>query len=162
MSAFFENECGYEAPFPLEEVYHSSVEAVLKEFNCPFETQTGLTLLSKEGIKELNREYRGIDKVTDVLSFPLLNFPVPGDFSGIKEDDPASFDPENKELLLGDIAICMERAEEQAEEYGHSLKREYAFLITHSVLHLLGFDHESKEDEEIMIGYQKKILKDTN
>ncbi len=162
MSAFFENECGYEAPFSLEEVYRSSVDAVLKEFNCPFKTQTGLTLLSGERIRELNREYRGIDKVTDVLSFPLLTFNEPGDFSSIREDDPGSFDPENNELLLGDIAICMERAEEQAAEYGHSLKREYAFLITHSVLHLLGFDHESEEEEEIMISYQKKILKITD
>ena len=96
-----------------------------------------------EEIQRLNANYRGIDRVTDVLTFPAW------------EGDAILCPPDG---YLGDIAICYERAEEQAEEYGHSLERELAFLSVHGSLHLLGFDHMKQEDEKLMLGKQDEIL----
>lgn len=107
-----------------------------------------LTLVDNEGIRELNRTYRNKDAATDVLSFPLYDFaagekPIPGE-----------------RAELGDIVLSLERAQEQAEELGHSREREAAFLCVHSVLHLLGYDHErSPEDEEEMCRRQREIMK---
>lgn len=95
--------------------------------------EISLTFVSKEEIKELNNQYRGIDRPTDVLSFPLVE-----DFDVIGPDD---------EYMLGDVVICLEKAREQAEEYGHSERREIVYLFVHSVCHLLGFDH-MEEDEK--------------
>ena len=90
-----------------------------------------------------NKEFREIDRPTDVLSFPMLEYDVPGDFSQIENQTEDCFNPDTGEILLGDIIISLERAKEQAEEYGHSYRREVAFLLTHSLFHLLGYDHEN-------------------
>ena len=109
--------------------------------------EVSVTLVDNEGIRELNREHRDIDRETDVLSFPL------GD------DDGYEVDPDNDAIMLGDIVISLEKAAQQAEEYGHSYRREVAFLITHSLFHLLGYDHvNSEEEEKIMFGKQEKVL----
>ena len=97
-------------------------------------------------IHNLNRDYRGVDRETDVISFAL-------------EDDD-TFNPE--ERILGDIYISIDKAKEQSESYGHSLKRELCFLAVHGFLHLLGYDHMEKEDEEIMFSLQEEILKEMN
>ena len=159
MTFSFEDETGKYDSFPCSEIFSEVAKTVLKEEHCPFEAEVSLTLTSKESIRELNKEHRGIDKVTDVLSFPLTEFASPADFSGLDPDSFDSFDPESGELFLGDIVICMERAVEQAKEYGHSLKREFAFLIAHSMLHLLGFDHEDPEEEKVMFAKQENVLK---
>ena len=158
MTFSFEDETMKYSNFPCLEIFSSVAETVLKAENCPFEAEVNLTLVDKESIQELNKEHRGIDRVTDVLSFPLTDFEIPGDFSKLDEKSADCFNPGSKELLLGDIVICMERAKEQAEEYGHSLKREFAFLIAHSMLHLLGFDHEDPEEEKIMFQKQEQAL----
>lgn len=101
-----------------------------------------LVLVSDSKIRELNKQWRGKDSSTDVLSFPLDLEP---DF----EETP---------FEVGEVIISVETAQRQAEEYGHDLKREIAFLITHGLLHILGFDHETREDEKEMFGRQKKIL----
>ncbi len=93
-----------------------------------------LTIVDKEEIKQLNKEYRGIDKITDVLSFPQFDF-----YEEVFYDD---------ELLLGDVVICDDVAKAQAEEYGHSYQREFVYLFVHSIHHLLGYDH-MEEDEKI-------------
>lgn len=109
--------------------------------------EVSITFTDNEGIRNLNREYRDKDSATDVLSFPMYDFP-----SG---DEP----PEGFPCELGDIVLSLERASSQAEEFGHSFKREVAFLTVHSVLHLLGYDHElSEADDRDMRRRQNEIM----
>ncbi len=111
--------------------------------------EVSITYTDNEGIHALNRQYREVDKPTDVLSFPLM------DFSG-QSDEPVADEPV---VSLGDIVISLEKAREQAEEYGHSFEREVAFLTVHSMLHLLGYDHETgEEDEQDMRARQTAIM----
>lgn len=126
--------------------------------NCPYECQVQVLLTGNEEIHKLNREYRNIDRETDVLSFPAADYPVPGDFSDIEERDPMAFHPETGELILGDIVLSMDRVKQQAEEYGHSRKRELAFLLAHSMLHLMGYDHMIEKDRLMMEKKQEEIL----
>ena len=107
----------------------------------------------------MNRDFRGIDNTTDVLSFPMLSFEEgPSDFSGAEEWEADCFDPETDCLMLGDIVLNMERIREQAREFGHSLLREYAFLIAHSMLHLCGYDHMTQEEAALMEAKQDQAL----
>lgn len=119
--------------------------------------QVSVSIVSPEEIRELNRTNRQVDSVTDVLSFPTID-------AGRKVIDVDEFasdiDPETGLLNLGDIVICLERAKEQAESYGHSLKRELAFLSLHGMLHLLGYDHMNEQDEEQMFSLQTVILEE--
>ena len=108
--------------------------------------------MSEKEIKRLNKEHRDIDKITDVLSFPMLEI-KPGDNLENFKDDLF------KEIFLGDIAICTNRAKQQAKEYGHSFKREVCFLALHGLLHLLGYDHIKKQDETKMMSLAETILK---
>ncbi len=103
--------------------------------------EVNLTICDDATIKEINNEHRGIDRPTDVLSFPFFDFDTP-----------------NKMTLLGDIIISRDTAYRQAEEYGHSPKREFCFLAAHSALHLLGYDHETEEEREKMEAKQREIL----
>ena len=109
-------------------------EKVLDMEKCPWDAQVNLVLTDNEEIKRVNTEFRGIERATDVLSFPMLPFETPADYS-VAEDDESCFHLDSGELLLGDIMISAERAAAQAEEYGHSVKREYAFLIL-SLIHI--------------------------
>lgn len=112
-----------------------------------------MTICDDEEIHRINKEQRDIDKPTDVLSFPMLFFDENGDIIDSDYDMDGDF------VILGDIVISAERAMEQAEEYGHSFKREMAFLTVHSMLHLLGYDHvTSEEDEKVMFQRQEEIL----
>ncbi len=123
-----------------EELVKNAVLATLKYEGFESDCEVSITFTDNESIRELNREYRDIDRATDVLSFPM--------------------DDEGDNVVLGDIVISLERAKEQAEEYGHSLEREISFLCVHSTLHLLGYDHEtSEEDEKEMFMKQEEILK---
>ena len=111
--------------------------------------EVSVTFTDNEGIHKLNRQYRGVDRPTDVLSFPLF------DYDGVSEEPPVD------ELMgmLGDIVLSLEQAQKQAEEYGHSFEREVAFLCVHSMLHLLGYDHETgPEDEMDMRRRQSEIM----
>ena len=134
------------------------IEAGLDIVDCPYEAQVSLLITNDEGIREMNRQFRSIDEATDVLSFPLQEYPAPGDFSQIDEEGSDEFDPDSGELLLGDIVINADRVISQAEEYGHSQKREYAFLIAHSILHLTGFDHMEEEEREQMEEFQRHVM----
>lgn len=115
-------------------------------FEMPCEVS--VSIVDNEEIHQINRQFRDIDRATDVLSFPLLTFEE-GEIPDLNEKE---------EVLLGDIIISLERAREQAEEYGHSLKREIAFLTAHSMLHLLGYDHMEEEEEKEMFAKQREIL----
>lgn len=113
-----------------------------------------MTVVDEDTIRALNKEARGIDKVTDVLSFPCfdkLDLPV-------SEDSFEACDYDGKKVLLGSIMICRQRAMEQAKEYGHSYARELGFLACHGFLHILGFDHIDPDDEKVMIAHQKAIM----
>ena len=137
----------------INETIKLCVEKSLEYENCDFDAQVSVTICDNEQIREINMEQRDIDKPTDVLSFPMLFFDENGD---IIDSD---YDMDGDLVILGDIVISAERAMEQATEFGHSLKREIAFLTVHSMLHLLGYDHvTSEEDEKVMFGKQEEIL----
>ena len=121
------------------------------------ETQVELLLTNNAEIQRINNEFRGIDRPTDVLSFPMIEYDSPADFSSVEEDD-SNFDLETGELILGNIVISKEKVIAQAEEYGHSVKREFAFLIAHSMLHLLGYDHMEDGERLVMEEKQRNIL----
>jgi len=158
MTFYVENETETVFPFSAEEVVRQVAEAVLKAEGCPVEAQVNVLLTDNETIREFNRDNRGIDRETDVLSFPNLTFEKEGVFKIAKEEEADCFDPDSKELVLGDIIISVDKVKEQAESYGHSLKREFAFLVAHSMLHLCGYDHMEEEEAKVMEGKQEKIL----
>ena len=124
-----------------------------------------ISIVGKNRIKTLNRVTRGIDKVTDVLSFPNIQFDNKISFNNlIKNKSYISqiYDYVTKSIFLGDVVICYDKVLSQSKKYNHSLKREFAFLLTHSILHLLGYDHMNKEDEIVMFKIQDKILSKLN
>ena len=147
MSFFIEKEVECNFNFDYEKVAEAVVSASLEHESFPYEAEVNLTLTDNEGIHAINKEYRQIDRPTDVLSFPML--------SDENEDD---FNPDTGEVMLGDIIISVDKVKEQAIEYGHSEKREFAFLITHSMLHLFGYDHMEADEAAVMEEHQRKIL----
>lgn len=157
MTLYFEEEGEIRLPIPCEETARLAIETALDVLGCPYETEVNLLLTTSEQIREMNREFRDIDRATDVLSFPMIDFPAPGNFEGLEERDDC-FDPETGELTLGDIVISKEKVLEQAEAYGHSVLREFAFLIVHSVLHLTGYDHMEDEERACMEARQREIM----
>ena len=129
------------------------INAALKYEKFPYNAEISVTITDNASIHEMNKEHRGVDRPTDVLSFPLYEA---DEIDEMYESEEASDEP----IALGDIVISLEKAEEQAREYGHSMEREVAFLCVHSVLHLLGYDHElSKEEEKEMFARQEEILR---
>lgn len=157
MTLYIEEEGKGTLPFDVKETAELIVETALEYEDCPYEAEVNLLLTDDEEIRIMNREHRQIDRATDVLSFPMLDYETPGDLSGIEEQGDA-FNPESGELMLGDIVISKERVIAQAEEYGHSVRREYAFLIAHSMLHLLGHDHMEEEERRLMEDRQRGIM----
>ncbi|MBO5292785.1 MAG: rRNA maturation RNase YbeY [Lachnospiraceae bacterium] len=158
MTFYVENEAELPFDFPVLEVAKLVGEKVLQMENCPYETQVNLLLTNNAGIQEYNRDYRQIDAPTDVLSFPNLEFDTQSDFEGAAQSEADCFDPESGELILGDIIISVDRVVSQAEEYGHSRKREFAFLVAHSMLHLCGYDHMEAEEATVMEEKQREVL----
>ena len=142
MNIFITNEVELEFP---EGLFESVVKKTLEYEHIDNDFEVSITLTDEETVHLLNKKYRGIDSTTDVLSFPFNDFSQ----TEIKKDEY---------LVLGDIVINVKRAAEQAEQYGHSLNRELAFLTAHSMLHLLGYDHMEKSEEEIMFKKQEEIL----
>ena len=132
-----------------------AIEASLKELLPGVDTNVVFTLCDNEYIKMLNFKYRKKDSETDVLSFPLLMSDIPGKVSYT----PLDMDPDTQELILGDIIISIEKAKQQAEEYGHSLERELSYLAVHSVLHLIGYDHMTDADKKKMRAKEEEIMK---
>ena len=132
--------------------------AGLELTHCPYEAQVNLLVTDSENIRQMNLEYRQIDSPTDVLSFPMQEFEHPADFSAFREGDYSVFDPASGELMLGDIVVNAQRVSQQAKEYGHSQKREFAFLIAHSLLHLVGYDHMEEEERLEMEDQQRRIM----
>lgn len=158
MTSYVEIETEIHFEFDVKEILDAVMkQALLQEF-CPYEAQVNLLVTDNEGIHELNKEYRQVDAPTDVLSFPMIPFEKEADFSIAEKEEADCFDPENGELLLGDIIISAQKVKEQALKYGHSEKREFAFLLAHSMLHLCGYDHMEEQQAKIMEQKQEQIL----
>lgn len=138
------------------------IEHILQKEGCPFDCEVNLTMTNNDGIQAVNNEFRDMDKPTDVLSFPNCDFDTPGEFSQFRDEDVYfdCFNPENDYFVLGDIMISRDKMLAQAEEYGHGVTREYAFLIAHSVLHLIGYDHMEEEEAKHMEAKQNEYLND--
>ena len=152
MTIYLEDMGEVTFPFEPEEQIEKLAAFVTDFVKCPYEPEISVTLVDNDTIRSINKEQRDIDRATDVLSFPMLEF----DEDGISDDE---YDMDGELVMLGDIVISMERAREQANEFGHSFLREVAFLTAHSMLHLLGYDHvDDKEGEEIMCEKQERVL----
>lgn len=145
-------------PFEAELLAEQVAEAVLAAEGCPYETCVNVLVTDNAGIREYNRQYRSIDSETDVLSFPNLDFERAGEFIIPEEREADYFDMDSGELVLGDIILSVDRIREQAESYGHSLRREFAFLVAHSMLHLCGYDHMEEAEAEAMEHKQEAVL----
>lgn len=150
MKIYFEGVGLFTKPF-----LKKLLEKALNHLNQPSELlEMTLSIVSPEQIRELNKQFRDVDAVTDVLSFPTCDNPTRGAITVVCDQ----INPETDLCNIGDVIICMERAKEQANEYGHSLKRELAFLALHGMLHLLGYDHIEEDDEKQMFSLQNEIL----
>ena len=160
MTIMLEEETDKQKEFDFE--YRSLIENVVKTAleseGFPDQVQISVTLTDEEHIKEINKNFRNIDSPTDVLSFPMLEFD--GDGYGYEHVDSNSvdYDIDTDELLMGDIVLCIHRVFSQAEEYGHSTQREFAFLLVHSMLHLSGYDHIDENDTLVMEDRQRQIM----
>jgi probable rRNA maturation factor len=158
MTINFDYEVSNQFDFDFEDMAKTVIEACMDYEQCPYEAEVSILLTDNEQIRQINQEFREIDAPTDVLSFPVIDYTTPGDFDGLEETAVGYFHPETGELLLGDIVISIDRARTQAEEYGHSLMRELAFLTAHSMFHLFGYDHMEEEERRIMEERQKSVL----
>ena len=157
MTLLFEEEGELSLPLECEELAKKVIEAAVDYEECPYETEVNLLLTMNDEIHEMSRQFRGIARPTDVLSLPMVDYEEPGKFDFL-EEAMEYFNPETGELMLGDIVISKEKVIAQAEEYGHSTQREYAFLIAHSMLHLFGYDHMEEDERAVMEQKQKEIL----
>lgn len=158
MSFYLEETCNIPFDFAYAKLAEDVIAFCLSHENFPYEAEVNLTLTDNEEIHRINLEYRQIDRPTDVLSFPMLSYEKAGDFSFLEEESEDDFNPDTGEVMLGDIIISVDKVLEQAQSYGHSPKREFAFLIVHSMLHLFGYDHMEEEEREQMEARQREIL----
>jgi probable rRNA maturation factor len=160
MSFYLEEECEIPFDFDYAALARKVIEFCLEHEGFPYEAEVNLTLTDNDGIHTINKEYRGIDRPTDVLSFPMLSYEAAGNFDFLSAEQEDDFNPDTGEALLGDIVISVDKVREQAESFGHSKEREFAFLITHSMLHLFGYDHIEPQDAEQMETKQRQILEE--
>ena len=149
--SFLNEQDKFDITDKLKELITLAAKTALDYMGFDRDAEISVMFTDNDGIRVLNAQHRGIDRATDVLSFPMLEY----DDDGEMFDDPGDIEDE---LCLGDIVISLERAAEQAEEYGHSFEREVGFLTVHSMLHLLGYDHMTEDEEKEMFGFQKEIL----
>lgn len=159
MTSYVENETEVEMPFDMQEILDKIMDAVMEMEACPYETTVNLLLTDNAGIREYNKNYRQLDQETDVLSFPNICFERAGDFGQAEKQEADCFDPDSGELILGDIILSADRILSQAQEYGHSVLREFAFLTAHSMFHLCGYDHMEEQDAAVMEQKQEAVLK---
>ena len=145
MTVFITNEQDkIEIPAEWEEKINQVAAICLREEQLPEDVEVDLLFVDNEAIREMNLEYRDKDSATDVLSFPMY--------------EPDEEIDDEEEVLLGDIVISLERAQEQCEEYGHSLEREVMYLLVHGLLHLAGYDHMEEEEKKVMRAQEEKLL----
>ena len=148
MTLLIDNRTDFELTEEFEKLFNDVVKESLRYEEFDPDCEVSLSIVNNEEIQEINKQFREIDAPTDVLSFPLLTF---------EEGEQADVN-ENNEIMLGDIIISIDKAKAQAEEYGHGLRRELAFLTAHSMLHLMGYDHMEEEEQKEMFKKQDDIL----
>jgi len=158
MTITIERESDIPLPFSEQEVAEAVISETLDYEDCPYEVQVNIILTTNDEIQQINLEQRGVDAPTDVLSFPMIEYAYPSDFTVLEADGMSCFEPDTGELILGDIVISVDKVLEQAEKYNHDVKREYAFLIAHSMLHHFGYDHMDEVERENMELRQDEIL----
>lgn len=158
MTFYVENETDMEFSFDTNELIRNVAMQILDTENCPYEVQVNVLITDNRGIREYNANYRNIDRETDVLSFPNVDYEIPSDFEKLEQAAADYFDPDSGELILGDIILSADKILEQAENYNHSVYREFAFLVAHSMLHLCGYDHMEEEEAKIMELKQETAL----
>ena len=159
MTIQIEYETERKLEIPYEKLAEKIASHILELEKCPYEISVNLVITDNEEIRKVNAEFRLIDSPTDVLSFPMIPFKTPADYSVIEGDD-SYFDLDTDELILGDVMISVDKVYAQAEEYGHSTEREFSFLFAHSMLHLLGYDHMEPDEAAVMEAKQAKALED--
>ena len=158
MTIQIEYEAEKKLDFDYESIIRNVVEEALDYEKCPYEAEVNVILTDNEAIQEINRDHRQIDRPTDVLSFPMIDYESPSQFDRLEDYVEDYFNPETGELVLGDIVVSVDKVEEQAEKYGHSQERELAFLVAHSMLHLCGYDHMEEEERLEMERKQEENL----
>lgn len=166
MTIYYDNQTDYEFDFDYKKVANDVITKTLFHEQFKYDVEVSITFVNEESIREINKEYRDLDKSTDVLSFPMIEYD--SDYSRISDRKEEMYDflidvidiknPDTDEIILGDIVLCVPVIINQAKEYNHSILREYAFLIVHSMLHLLGFDHIEEDERIIMENKQNQIL----
>lgn len=166
MTIYYDNQTDYEFDFDYKKVANDVITKTLLHEQFKYDVEVSITFVNEESIREINKEYRDLDKSTDVLSFPMIEYD--SDYSRISDRKEEMYDflidlidiknPDTDEIILGDIVLCVPVIINQAKEYNHSILREYAFLIVHSMLHLLGFDHIEEDERIIMENKQNQIL----
>ncbi len=161
MTIYVENEVNADFGFDIDDLSQKVAGKVLELEGCEYPVEIGLTITDDEGIHEMNRQFRGIDSPTDVLSFPNVSYDEPGDFSVMDSEQKIDLlNPDTNGIMFGDIVINENRVRSQALEYGHSDIREFAFLVAHSMLHLCGYDHETEDEARVMEEKQERVLKE--
>ena len=159
MAIHIEYETELSLGFDVETVITKVIDKALEIHQCPYAAEVNVILTDNESIAVINEEYRNLARPTDVLSFPMISYETPGDFSVVETMSAEDcFDPDSGELILGDIIISVEKVIEQAETYGHSKERELGFLTAHSMLHLFGYDHMGENERIDMEEKQETIL----
>lgn len=158
MSIDFVNETGKRLDFDMEKAALEVVGSAAWIADVPYEVSVDIILTDSERVKSINKEHRGIDDTTDVLSFPMISYDEPAVFDEEKLIAQDAFDPDAGELMLGDIVLNIDRVISQADEYGHGVKREFCFLIAHSMFHLLGYDHMEDKERIEMERLQEEAL----
>ncbi len=158
MTVNIENEYLKDFSLDYEKIIREVIEEAVDYVCCPYDVEVNVLLTDNDCIQEINRDNREIDRPTDVLSFPMIEFQEPEMFDLVEEHPESYFNSDSGELLLGDIVVSVDKVYEQAREYGHSPERELAFLIAHSMLHLSGHDHEEEQERQIMEQKQEEIL----
>ena len=159
MTVSVEEEINADFSFDYEKTAGDVIRYTIAHEKFPFEAEVNLLLTDDEGIQMMNKEFRNIDSPTDVLSFPMIHYESAGDFTKL-EADADNFNPDTGEVVLGDIILNTDLVKQQAESFGHSELREFAFLIVHSMLHLFGYDHMTEKEADAMEQVQKEILEE--
>lgn len=158
MTLNIEYETHIELNINYRDIINKVVEKALDMEECPYEVELNVILTDDKEIQEINKNHREIDAPTDVLSFPMIDYQTPSDFSDLEENIEDYFNPETGELVLGDIIISVEKVMGQAEEFGHSIERELGFLTAHSMMHLFGYDHMEEDERIVMEEKQRNVL----
>lgn len=159
MTIYLEDKVDFFEAHPgLYEKVEQVVNRCLDEEKVPYEVEVSLSVVDLNRIHEINKDYRQVDRPTDVLSFPQIEPWHIGYINWDQVDFSGCVNFDTDEVMLGDIILCAEKANEQAESYGHSLEREVCFLVAHSMFHLLGYDHMTEEDEKSMVTKQESVL----